>query len=278
MYDFSRCKLCGKNNAHPKYQLNQMRLYACADCDFHFIDALDDFPAEQSQATQLTDQARQFIASKLPKNASQLKQNLRFVASYLPLAGARSLDIGCGAGLFPSLLQAAGATPSGIEPQQVFREFAQETFHQAIRPELIDANYWQHNYVACFDLVTLWDTLEHVNFPVETLRAACRVLKPGGYLFLDTPSRDSLFYRAGEWSYRLSQGRNAQLLNSLYSARPYRHKQLFSKRQLWQLLENCQLDVLGRSRFHHSHNKLVVACRKRPEEPGERASCPIGNR
>lgn len=262
MYDFSHCKLCGKPNARPKYQLKQMRLYACADCDFHYIDALDEFPDEQPQGTQLTDQARQFIASKLQQNARQLKQHLRFVATYLPLAGAHCLDIGCGAGLFPALLQDAGAIPRGIEPQQVFRQFARETFQQTIRPERIDADYWQRDYVDYFDLVTLWDTLEHVNFPAETLYAASRVLKPGGYLFLDTPARDSLFYRASEWSYRCSRGRNALLLNSLYSPLPYRHKQLFSKVQLWQLLENCGVEILGRSPFHGTRNKLVIACRK----------------
>ena len=264
MYDFQQCKLCGETAAGPKYRLKQMTLYACAACDFHFIDALDVFPDEQPQALLLTDKARNFIESKLPQNEVQQKKNLRFVETQLSLPGRHCLDIGSGAGLFPALLQAAGATPQGIEPQQIFRQFAAEKFQLQLRPELIDAPYWQTEHAESFDLVTLWDTLEHVNFPTATLSAACRVLKPGGYLFLDTPSRNSLFYRASEWSYRFSRGNNPLLLNSLYSPQPYRHKQLFTKTQLWQLLDNCGFSVIERSSLHRFRNKLVLACRKNP--------------
>ncbi len=262
MYDFQRCKLCGRQTANPKYRLQQMTLYACSECDFHFIDQLDAFPDAQPQATLLTEKARHFIASKLPRNAAQHEKNRRFVAAHLPLTGRHCLDIGSGAGLFPSLLQAAGAVPQGIEPQQIFREFAMEKYQLSLRPELIDAPYWQNQHRENFDLVTLWDTLEHVNFPSETLKAANRVLKPGGYLFLDTPSRNSPFYRVSEWSYRCSRGKNPLLLNSLYSPQPYRHKQLFTKTQLWQLLASCGFSVVGRSTRHRCWNKLVVACRK----------------
>ena len=79
--------------------------------------------------------------------------------------------------------------------------------------------------------------LEHVNFPAETLHDAYNVTKPGGWLFLDTPRRDALFYRISEWSYRLSGGANALFLESLYSPLPFRHKQIFTLRQLRQLAE-----------------------------------------
>ena len=264
MYDFSQCKLCGKPTATATYKLPQMWLYVCSNCDFHFIDALDEIPGEASGESLLTDSALRFIESKLPQNARQLQKNLQFVQAHLPLPGRRCLDIGSGAGQFLSLLKQAGAEPVGIEPQQIFREFTQQRFQLPTRRELISDRYWQNDNPEQFDLVTLWDTLEHVNFPVETLKAAGRVLKPGGFLFLDTPSRDSLFYRASEWAYRISKGSKPQLLNSLYSPKPYRHKQLFTKAQLWRLLENTGFSIVGHSPFHRSGNKLVVACRKLP--------------
>ncbi len=262
MYDFSRCKLCGENAAAPKYKLKQMSLYACSNCDFHYIDVLDDFPNEQPRESLLTEKARNFIESKLPQNAIQLKKNLKFVKAHVALSGMHCLDIGSGAGLFPSLLKEAGAVPHGIEPQQIFREFTLKKFQLSIRRELIDDPCWQNEYADYFDVVTLWDTLEHVNFPAETLKAACRVIKPGGHLFLDTPSRDSFFYRASEWSYRFSKGTKPLLLNTLYSPKPYCHKQIFTTAQLWTLLEISGFSVVGRSSFHRSRNKLVVVCRK----------------
>lgn len=262
MYDFSRCKLCGEQAAAPKYTLRQMTVYACSNCDFHSIDALDDFPEDQPGDILLTGKARNFIESKLPQNRGQLKKNLQFVQAHVLLAGRHCLDIGSGAGLFPALMQEAGAVPQGIEPQQIFREFAQEKFQICLRRELIDDPCWQVECAETFDLVTLWDTLEHINFPVETLQAAGRVIKPGGHLFLDTPSRDIFFYRFSEWSYRISRGGKPLLLNRLYSPKPYRHKQIFTEMQLTALLKKTGFSVIGRSAYHRSGNKLVVVCQK----------------
>lgn len=262
MYDFSRCKLCGQNAAKPKYKLKKMSLYACASCDFHFIDALDEYPEPLPEETLLTDRARNFIEGKLPQNTKQLETDLLFVTSHIDPAEKHCLDIGSGVGVFAAMLKDTGAKVYGIEPQQIFREFAQEKYQLTTRPELIDDPYWQEKHFNYFDLVTLWDTLEHVNFPVETLQAACRTIKPGGYLFLDTPSRDSLFYRSSEWSYRFSSGTKPLLLNKLYSPKPYCHKQIFTKAQLWTLLQDIGLTVIGQSPLHRASKKLVVACQK----------------
>ncbi len=262
MYDFNRCKLCGEHTAVVKYKLKKMSLYVCANCDFHFIDALDDFPDDQPGESLLTEKAKKYIESMLPQNAIQHKVNLKFVQAHVPLAGMNCLDIGSGAGLFPALLLKAGAVPSGIEPQQVFREFAQEKYQLFLQRELIDEPCWQDEKATYFDVVTLWDTLEHVNFPVETIKAVCQVMKPGGHLFLDTPLRDSFFYRASEWSYRLTNGSKPLLLNTLYSPQPYRHKQLFTATQLSTLMERSGFSVVGYSSFHSAKKKLVVVCQK----------------
>ena len=262
MYDFKRCKLCGEDAAAQKYKLKKMNLFACAKCDFHYIDALDDFPAEKPDEKLLTDKHRKFIEGKLPQNQTQLSVDLKFVESHVDLEKKRCLDIGTGVGLFVSLLKEAGAETYGIEPQQIFREFAHEKYRLELRPERVEEDYWQSSYREFFDVITLWDTLEHVNFPVETIQAAYNLLKPGGYLFLDTPSRDSLFYRSSEWSYRFSSGTRPLLLNKLYSPKPYCHKQIFTKQQLWTLLESAGFTVLGQSPLHRANKKLVVACQK----------------
>ncbi len=273
MYDFSRCKLCGRHTAAPTYQLKQMSLYVCANCDFHFIDALDDCPEDPQESPLLTASARSYIEKQLPQNIRQMEKALRFVTRHVTPRARHCLDIGAGAGVFAALLRGAGAIPQGIEPQQVFREFAREKYQLSLRRELIDEACWQEELAGYFDVVTIWDTLEHVNFPAETLQAAGRVLKPGGYLFLDTPSRDAWFYRVSEWSYRFSGGTRPLLLNSLYSPDPYRHKQIFTAGQLQALLKTCGVTIVGHSPLHRSRNKLVLACRKHPApEPG--ALCP----
>lgn len=262
MYDFKQCKRCGTQNGAAKYQLKNMTLYACSDCDFHYIDALDTIKHHEQPVQQLTARDQDYIESQLPQNTRQLTLNLHFVQQHIKVAESTCLDIGCGAGVFPSLLVNHGAQVSAIEPHPLFRQFCAKKFNITPHHQLIDSAYWQQGFIAHFDIVTMWDTLEHVNFPAETIAAISRVIKPQGYLFLDTPSRDSFTYRLSEWSYRFSRGRNPLMLNSLYSPKRFGHKQIFTKNQLWQLLEQHDLTVIGQSALHQAKNKHVLVCQK----------------
>ena len=264
-YDFSRCKLCATYTATPKYQLKKTTVYACTVCDFHFINHLDSLPSGSSgdDTKSLDRKAGDYIEGRLPSSEKQLRENLLLVKRHISLSGAHCLDIGAGAGLFAHLLAEAGAVIQGIEPQGIFREFARQKFGIALNGETIDAPHWQQGFAGFFDVVTLWDVFEHVNFPVETLQNACNVIKPGGWLFLDTPRRDALFYRISEWSYRLSDGENSLFLESIYSPLPFRHKQLFTLRQLLKLVEETGFSVVRmKSSFLQPHNKVVLVCRK----------------
>jgi 2-polyprenyl-3-methyl-5-hydroxy-6-metoxy-1,4-benzoquinol methylase len=265
VYDFSRCKLCATNSASPTYRLQNTTVYTCAACGFHFIDHLDIMPSENpgNETIALDRKSSDYIEGRLRANEKHLRKNLLLVKKHCTLQGARCLDIGAGVGLFASLLAEAGALVHGIEPQKIFREFAQKKFAIPLNGETIDDRHWQQGFAGFFDVVTLWDVLEHVNFPAETLLAAYRVTRPGGWLFLDTPRRDSLFYKISEWSYRLSGGSNPLFLQSIYSPQPFRHKQMFTRQQLLQLVEKIGFSVIRlNSAFLRPQNKMVIVCRK----------------
>lgn len=263
MYDFSRCKLCGLHEAAPVYRLSKTTVYACAACDFHFIDHLDIMPADASADSVLDDKSLSYIERNLPPNQRQHRKNLALVKRHCRLSDACCLDIGAGAGVFSALLAPECAEVHGIEPQQVFREFSLKRFGLPLSGSTVEHPQWQDGFAGYFDVITLWDVLEHVNFPAETLRCAAKLLKPGGWLFLDTPCRNSLFYRLAEWAYRAGGGGGTSLLESLYSPQPFRHKQIFTRRQLFKVLEEKDLVI---SKDYASpftrQNKLVLACYK----------------
>ena len=264
-YDLSRCKLCATYAARPKYKLEKTTVYVCGACDFHFINHLDSLPSgHPGDATPPLDRKTwDYIEGRLPGSERQLRKNLLLVKRHITLSGAHCLDIGAGTGLFAHLLAEAGAVVQGIEPQAIFREFARQKYGLALNGETIDARHWQEGFDGFFDAVTLWDVFEHVNFPAETLQDAYNIIKPGGRLFLDTPRRDALFYRISEWSYRLSGGANSRLLGSLYSPLPFRHKQMFTLRQLQTLVERIGFSVAGvQSSFFQPYNRMVLVCRK----------------
>jgi SAM-dependent methyltransferase len=43
-----------------------------------------------------------------------------------------------------------------------------------------------------FDVITMWDSLEHLHHPLASLRKAAAGLKPGGLLVLSTPTASSI--------------------------------------------------------------------------------------
>ena len=265
MYDFNRCKLCGEKTAVPTYRLKNTTVFVCAACGFHCINHLDIMPSDSTgeEGRALDQKSYDYIEDKLIANGKQLAKNLHLVKKHHPLQQSHCLDIGAGAGLFSHLAAKEGGFVHGIEPQKIFREFALKKFGITLSRETIDDQYWQQGFAGFFDVVTLWDVLEHVNFPVEMLRHVYNVTKEGGWLLLDTPRRDSFFYTMGEWSHRFSNGSNPSILESIYSSQPFRHKQLFTRNQLIQLVEKAGFSVVSVNHsFFRPQNKMVLVCRK----------------
>ena len=93
------------------------------------------------------------------------------------------LDIGCWDGTF--LAQAApGQRLFGIEPATVAREQATLRGVQVVGTSLEDLDL--KHYARKFDVVTSFDVIEHVPYPLEFLDAAKKLLRPGGRIILST--------------------------------------------------------------------------------------------
>ncbi|MFO7577839.1 MAG: class I SAM-dependent methyltransferase [Pelovirga sp.] len=238
---FNRCKLCGAEDAQPRYRLNSGTVYCCPRCDFHFLDHLDGPTGEP--CTTLSDSGRRYIAARIDDGRQLQQLRLQLVAGQRQLRDTLCLDIGAGLGQFVMLLRHCGATALGIEPSALRRAYAAEQFGLDLAAELVDDQVWQSRYGAAFDLVTLWDVIEHVDCPRTTLAGAVALLKPGGLLCLDTPDRDARSYRLSQLSYRLSGGTLPLFLPGFYSSLRYGHKQIFTRRQLSGLLEELGLTL-----------------------------------
>lgn len=105
-----------------------------------------------------------------------------------PRDGGRLLDVGCGNGGFLALAQQAGWHATGVD----FDAGAV----QACRDRGLDVRQGGIEVMAGqntrFDVITLCHVIEHVHDPVDTLRQLHALLKPGGWLWLDTPNIASL--------------------------------------------------------------------------------------
>ncbi len=233
------------------YKLRNANVYVSAN-GFHFTDYLDpleEIPPE-IDPSQLTDEEASYIETQLQANAPKFESQVNTLRKYLPLQDIRALDIGCGGGLFLSLLKRQGAETTGIELSDSRAQYAKTRHNLEIYKHPIESDFWQKRYANHFDAVTLWDVIEHVNYPYRTLKCAANVLKPGGWLLIDTPCRDSFYHRFGEFTYRISRGRYPTFLNAMYSSHLFGHKQIFSTGEMKQLVESLGLEVVELRKFH----------------------------
>src|SRR5215207_1967818 len=167
------------------YKLRNANVHVSRE-GFHFIDYLDPVSnlSPEIDASKLTKEESGYIETQLQANLKKFKNQASIVARYLPLQNASVLDIGCGGGLFLSLLKQEGAQVAGIELSDSRAQYAKTNHDLEISKHPIESDFWQADPKSYFDAVTLWDVIEHVNYPFQTLQSASNVLKKGGLLLI----------------------------------------------------------------------------------------------
>src|SRR5437588_3368376 len=119
-------------------------------------------------------------------------QPLEEYQAFSPRGGGRLLDFGCGGGSFLTRMRGLSWKVTGLDVsaaavERVRKELGLEALVGSLpHPDLQPAS---------FDLVTMWHSLEHVHNPLEILREAHRLLRPGGQLIVAVPNIDSLAFR-----------------------------------------------------------------------------------
>jgi SAM-dependent methyltransferase len=124
------------------------------------------------------------------------------------------LDIGTGEGAFLDLARERGHYTAGIELSPSAAAAATAKGHAVYCGSVLDSRLGE---TGTYDIVTLWDVLEHIPEPRRALAAAFRFLTPGGTLALVTPMMGSVFDRAGVMALRLSGGRCHALARMCWS-------------------------------------------------------------
>jgi SAM-dependent methyltransferase len=117
--------------------------------------------------------------------------------------GRRLLDIGCAGGAFPVAARDLGFDAVGIEPSRWLADYARRSYGLDVRDGILKPGIFPNG---TFDVVTLWDVIEHVPQPHETLTLAYDLLKPGGLLLVNYPDVGTVAARVlgSRWPFWLS--------------------------------------------------------------------------
>ena len=105
---------------------------------------------------------------------------------YVPWHGqGRILDVGCGSGRWLWRLSKAGWRTAGLDISRAAAETAQETYGVEVK---VGTYPHRHYPDGSFDVVTLWNSLEHMWDPLGVLKSCAAVLAGGGLLYMSVPN------------------------------------------------------------------------------------------
>ena len=104
----------------------------------------------------------------------------------------RLLDVGCAGGAFLVAARRYGFETVGLEPSRWLASYARNRYQLDICDGVLEAGMFDP---CSFDVVTLWDVMEHLTNPHETLALAASLLQPGGLLLVNYPDIGSLAAR-----------------------------------------------------------------------------------
>jgi SAM-dependent methyltransferase len=190
------CPVCLAAAATPRLHKAGTTIFACASCGSAFWqpDAAFDstgiygtgYFAGSDHASGYDDYAS--LESSLRHNFVRRLRKLG-----LPNEGARLLDLGAAYGFAVAEARRLGWRAVGLEISPAAARRAAETIRAAV-VAVGDAHLVPFAD-DCFDVVTLWDVLEHLPEPHAAMAELARVLRPGGRLVLTTGDVGSLAAR-----------------------------------------------------------------------------------
>ena len=187
---YVRCNLCGADAGDHVRSDGPLHLVRCRSCGLVYVTPRLD----QRTTRALYDEdyfatgngARRGYRNYLADRENYLRTFRRRMHRLERHAGngRRLLDVGCAAGFFLEVCRESGWKACGVEPAACMVEYAQSKLRLPVFCETLRERRFRPG---SFDVVTLWDVLEHMTDPRRELLEVNRVLQPSGLLVVETP-------------------------------------------------------------------------------------------
>lgn len=189
------CNACGAMQPRQRFERDGFHIVECANCGLVYVGedpAAIDFAALYDEGYYTGGREGVFTDYVGQAPARRAAARRRLWSLRRLQRGGRLLDVGCAAGFFLVEAQAHYAV-RGVELSAFSSRFAREQ----LGLDVVTGTLQQAAFDAgSFDLVTLWDVIEHVADPAALLAEVARVLAPGGHVVLTTGDIGSAYAQA----------------------------------------------------------------------------------
>lgn len=195
------CNLCGADNTAPLMEIDGFHIVRCKQCGLIYVnprhgeEALHEIYTESYYDHDgITNGVEFYGYDDYLRDEENIRitfaRRLETIERYANKD--RLLDVGCATGFFLDLARQRGWEVVGTEVSEYGARYARQYFDLDVRlGSLGELGFGAQ----AFDVVTMWDVIEHVVDPTAELREVHRILRKGGLLSIITPDAGSLVAR-----------------------------------------------------------------------------------
>jgi SAM-dependent methyltransferase len=178
------CPLCAAVGSSPVVERHgSFVLRWCRACDLQFADPMVEAGRDFYEGHALYAGPEVAYASPWALNWDQ-----RCFLHDRPVPGGALLDVGCGTGQFMEAARRAGYRVTGLDPSRSQLDVARMRFGLTDLHATSLAEYAHRAAGVAFDVITVFQVLEHVADPLAFLAETRRLLRPGGQLAIGVPN------------------------------------------------------------------------------------------
>ncbi|MCB9854463.1 MAG: class I SAM-dependent methyltransferase [Phycisphaerales bacterium] len=194
---FDACRACGRHDAVQRDCIRGHRIAQCPGCRLAWthdarIDPATFYDAAYFEDANAPKGYNDYFAMAGAMQRTNRKR-LNHIRRVAPKAKSL-LDVGCGPGFFLREAVDRGFTSHGIEVSPFASDFGRRELQVNITTGAIDAGSLAR-VTESPDVITMWDTIEHLPDPDDALRRLAARLNPGGVICITTGDITSMAAR-----------------------------------------------------------------------------------
>jgi len=220
-----RCPLCKGARFKVFVRAKERTVVECLDCGLR---ALNPMPSLGDMEEINEETVHPFFSATLEDEESYrlyFARKLDDLRKYAP--SGRLLDVGCGAGFFLDAARGRGYQVAGVDLSPVPAAYCRDTLGLDVT---VGSLYDYKAPTGAFDVVTIFQTIEHDPHTAELCAELYRIMAPGGMLMVTTPAADGFVARA--------------MGKRWFGYRNVEHVTFFSRRSLRCALEQAGFEIV----------------------------------
>jgi len=224
------CNLCKSTNAKQFLEYKDYKLFECLDCsciyaniniadNYEEIIYDNDFYKENNK--------REILDTYDYRKNLFAKERLEYITDKCSfnIKTENLLDLGCGYGYFLKYLSEHEVRAVGLELTDFFVEVCKE------KGLNVKKTFLEDELDDSYNIITMFDVLEHLSDPLSFFKTAHKKLKSGGHILAYTPNIHS-------FAFYFQKGKQNLLL-------PYEHLSFYDENSLNYLAKNSGFEIVS---------------------------------